>query len=295
MDIWKCQICAKEAPATAHQKRQKYCSYDCMAKAYAKRMVGKDNPNYQQAGLKTCQSCGGQYKNYQPQSKFCSQDCYNALRDRQRKPPKPQKTKTKPQTKSCAYCHKEFRCNQFSKKTTCSEACALNKRLAKHLTRVCITCGKVFRYFRSQNKVYCSYQCHLDNHGAFKAGIAAAEAKLKYGAKKDANHNEIMEELRKHCAVYDMSSAGMGLPDGLAWINNAWHLFDIKNPKTSYGRRGLNNVQKKWLAMWKGGPVYLIYTVEEAAKFGQGNFEGIKFATGGAVDAPNSSDHVAVE
>lgn len=107
---------------------------------------------------------------------------------------------------------------------------------------------------------------------------------MKYGPKKDANHNELMAEMRKYCAAYDMSTAGMGLPDGVAWINNAWHLFDIKNPKTGYGRRGLNKVQKKWLETWAGGPVYLIYTVEEASRFAQGNFDGIKFARGGIID-----------
>ncbi len=107
---------------------------------------------------------------------------------------------------------------------------------------------------------------------------------MKYGPKKDANHNEVMGEMRKYCAVYDMSTAGMGLPDGVAWINNAWHLFDIKNPKTGYGRRGLNKVQKKWLETWAGGPVYLIYTTEEAARFAQGQFDGIKFARGGVIE-----------
>jgi len=107
---------------------------------------------------------------------------------------------------------------------------------------------------------------------------------LKYGPKKDANHNEVVAEMRKYCAVYDMSTAGMGLPDGVAWINGAWHLFDIKNPKTGYGRRGLNKVQKKWLETWAGGPVYLIYTAEEAARFAQGQFDGIKFARGGIID-----------
>ena len=107
---------------------------------------------------------------------------------------------------------------------------------------------------------------------------------MKYGPKKDANHNEIFEELRKHCPVYDMSAAGMGVPDGVAWIAGAWHLFDVKNPKTSYGKRGLNKVQKKWLTQWKGGPIYLIYTVEEAERFGLGNFDGIKFESGGSTD-----------
>lgn len=108
---------------------------------------------------------------------------------------------------------------------------------------------------------------------------------MKYGTKKDANHNEIMEVMRKYCAVYDLSNAGMGVPDGVAWVNGAWHLFDIKNPKTAYGRRGLNRVQTKWIQAWAGGPVYLIYTTNEAARFAQGQIDGIKFVRGGLVDA----------
>ena len=99
---------------------------------------------------------------------------------------------------------------------------------------------------------------------------------MKYGPKKDANHNEIFDELRKHCAVYDLSTTGRGMPDGLAWIEGAWHLFDVKNPKTGYGKRGLNPIQKKWIQQWQGGPVYLIYTEDEASRFGRGNFTGIK-------------------
>ncbi len=101
-------------------------------------------------------------------------------------------------------------------------------------------------------------------------------AKSKYGAKKDANHNEIFEAMRVHTAVHDLSNAGCGVPDGLAWINEGWHLFDVKNPKTGYGRRGLNPRQKKWAGDWRGGPVYLIYSVDEALRFVKGNFEGLK-------------------
>lgn len=100
---------------------------------------------------------------------------------------------------------------------------------------------------------------------------------MKYGAKKDANHNEIFAELRKHCYVLDVSAAGSGLPDGIICIDGKLYLFDVKNPKTGYGRRGLNAVQKKWVEQWKGIPVYLIYTVEEAARFAKGDFTGIKF------------------
>lgn len=103
---------------------------------------------------------------------------------------------------------------------------------------------------------------------------------MKYGAKKDANHAEIFEELRKHCKALDLSDVGRGLPDGMAWIGGAWHMFDVKNPKTSYGKRGLNTIQKKWIAQAEGALVYLIYTVDEAREFGCGNFAAIKTEDG---------------
>jgi hypothetical protein len=101
---------------------------------------------------------------------------------------------------------------------------------------------------------------------------------MRYGAKKDANHKEIMAALRKYCHVYDMSHAGFGVPDGAAWIgNNTWQLFDIKNPLTGYGRRG--NRQG-------GGPIFLIYTTEEAERFAKGELDGLKFEVG-STDAMN--------
>ncbi len=101
-------------------------------------------------------------------------------------------------------------------------------------------------------------------------------AAKKYGAKKDANHKEIFGIIERFTAVKDLSAIGFGVPDGLAWINESWQLFDVKNPNTGYGKRGLNARQKKWAEDWRGGPVYLLYTVEEAERFARGNLEGIK-------------------
>ena len=114
---------------------------------------------------------------------------------------------------------------------------------------------------------------------------------MKYGAKKDANHNEIFEELRKHCPVYDLSAAGCGVPDGIAWIDEAWQFFDVKNPKTGYGKRGLNPVQKKWVEKWSGGPVYLIYTQADAQAFGSGDLESVKVvqSAGSVVNSPEEA------
>lgn len=147
--------------------------------------------------------------------------------------------------------------------------------------RACESCGKKFRVYPSMTQRYCSYECHLRSGGAFRAGLASAAAVRKYGAKKDANHTEIIAAMRKLCPVYDMSSHGHGLPDGVAWVgDSSWQFFDIKNPETAYGRRGLNAIQKKWLGNRKGGPVFLIYTVAEAEQFAKGNFEDLKFECG---------------
>jgi hypothetical protein len=101
-------------------------------------------------------------------------------------------------------------------------------------------------------------------------------AKRKYGPKKDANHNQIFDILRLLVPAKDLSSAGCGVPDGIAWVKNEWHFFDVKNPDTGYGRRGLNKRQERWAKEWEGGPVYLIYTPEDAVKFARGDFDGIK-------------------
>lgn len=279
--VWKCATCGVEKLGTVHQMRRVNCSKSCMAKAYKTQLSGSNNPNHRNRPLNKCKHCGKEYHSYQKNRKFCSQECYRVAKPK--KEPKIKKPVASNE-KVCKNCSLLFKCVATSHKINCSQKCRDEHRKKKVLEKLCVHCGEVFRYYLSQKRIYCSYKCHLASGGAFRAGIAAAKATLKYGPKKDANHNEVFAELRKFCAVYDMSTAGMGMPDGVAWINEAWHLFDVKNPKTAYGRRGLNKVQQKWLETWAGGPVYLIYTIEEAARFAQGNFENIKFARGGIVD-----------
>ena len=99
---------------------------------------------------------------------------------------------------------------------------------------------------------------------------------MRYGAKKDANHKALFDLLGQHIAVRDLSSLGCGCPDGIGWVNDGWQLFDVKNKKTGYGRRGLNKRQKEWAVDWRGGPVYLLYTEEDALAFSRGEFAGLK-------------------
>lgn len=248
--IWSCAECGKTAPATVHQLRQTYCSKECMARGYSKRMVGASNPNFRAAGKCTCAQCGAGFVSLQMRPKFCSRACYYASRILPPKPPKPPRVKKEKPPKV--------------------------EREVRRAEGSCLVCGEAFTYYKSRPRLYCSYACHLADGGAFRAGLAATEARMKYGAKKDANHKEVIEVMQEMCPVYDLSNMGHGLPDGIAWINGCWQFFDIKNPKTSYGRKGLNPIQEKWIKQWKGGPVFLIYTAEEAQRFCRGEFDGIK-------------------
>jgi len=99
---------------------------------------------------------------------------------------------------------------------------------------------------------------------------------MKYGHKKDANHVAIVRAFEKlGCHVIDLSALGCGVPDLLIWCRHEWHLLDVKNLTTGYGRRGLNNRQKKWALEWQGPPVYLVHSIDEAADFVAGRLEKI--------------------
>ena len=301
--LWTCFTCGIEKLATAHQLRQKSCSKKCMSIAYKSQLTGSKNPNYKNAGIRICICCNIEYHSYNKTRKYCSRQCYvkdqiEHIRESGLKGAKaPRKAKEKLGSKCvCKFCSVSFR--SFSKALYCKDhkkearkAQGKNggrkKDPLKHLTKQCLSCNTEFTAYKTQKRIYCSYQCNLDSGGAFRAGIAASKATMKYGVKKDANHNEVIAEIRKHCAVYDLSALGLGIPDGIAWIHDSWHLFDIKNPKTAYGRRGLNPIQKKWISMHEGGPVYLIYTVEEAENFAKGNFDKVKSSKG--VDGPEAA------
>ena len=259
---WQCAKCGWKKPGTVHQLRQTYCSKACMAAAYSQLMRGDKNPNFR-ALVRICKGCGGNVESYQ--RKFCSDACRLATGDRRRAEKERQKAAARK-----------------PRPVVVRPVKPPKPPKPEPTYRGCVRCGIEFRVYPSSKQVFCSYQCHLDSGGARRAGIAAAQATMRYGAKKDANHKEIMEEMRKYCPVYDMSHAGFGIPDGAAWIgNNTWQFFDIKNPKTGYGKRGLNPVQKKWLENRKGGgPIFLIYTLEEAKKFAQGELDGLKFEVG---------------
>jgi len=74
------------------------------------------------------------------------------------------------------------------------------------------------------------------------------------------------------CHVIDLSLLGDGKPDILVWCRTRYILVEIKNPKTGYGRKGLNKNQKSWAEEWMGGPVYVVSNREHVISLvtGQG-------------------------
>lgn len=275
---WVCAECGCERRATAHQRRKKYCSMQCVSSAYKKRMTGPDNPNHKSAGVRICERCGSKYRSYDSNRKFCSKPCYH-------------KSRVVRTTKTCVRCATNF-VQERENQRHCGAECYRADNPAKgyvprprpvHMT-TCEHCGTRFRSSPSSNRKFCGYQCFVDSGGPRRAGEAAVKSMKKYGAKKDANHKEVFAAISEITAVKDLSAAGCGVPDGIAWVDGGWHLFDVKNPNTGYGKRGLNKRQKSWADDWRGGPVFLIYTVEEARRFARGNFCEIKrFPTAGTV------------
>jgi len=182
VEIWTCKVCKVQKVATAHLKRQTYCSKSCMSIAYKVELLGANNPNFSNAGIRICKVCNKEYKNYNKTRKYCSMAC----RD-----------------------------------------------------------------------------------------VEGNEA-LRHNARKDANHNELVEILEKGgMVVKDTSKLMQGFPDLLVWHMEAWHFVEIKNPNTAYGKKGLSKSQQKFADDWKGGPVFILRTKEDAEKFIIGEFAEI--------------------
>jgi hypothetical protein len=243
-----------------------------------RQKFGDANPNFRDAGWHLCEECNRQFRSYNKTRKYCSHACYSDAR-RRLAVPKPAKVIVlKPEKPKCPQCGNPV----LNKKLIhCSRAC-LSKAIAAERRRECAVCGKAFQQIGNKTRIHCSYSCHLKSGGARRAGLASADAIMKkYGAKKDANHKEVFDVIEVFCAVKDLSAFGHGVPDGIAYIKGGWQFFDVKNPKTTYGRKGLNKRQKQWIGDWRGGPVYLLYTVEDARRFALGEFDSLKVVQSG--------------
>jgi hypothetical protein len=169
--------------------------------------------------------------------------------------------------KECKFCKIMFRCDANSAKITCSTECMVAQREVKKLKVNCLQCNKLFISPKTRVRVFCSYECFKQNGGPQRAGFAAMEKIEMYGRKKDANHNEIVDAMTKVGAyVIDMSHVGRGFPDLIVGFKKMTILMEIKNPKTSYGKKGLNKNQLQWKEQWTGGTYCVVDSVDAALR-----------------------------
>lgn len=132
--------------------------------------------------------------------------------------------------------------------------------------KICLFCAKQFQTYQA-NRKYCSRRCYGD-HAATEE---AKKLRSPYrGGNKDRNHNalvKVFEDLG--CSVIETYTMGGGFPDLVLGFVGLTFLVEIKNPETSYGRRGLTESQRKMADSWRGGPVTVISTETEAIEFVQ--------------------------
>lgn len=234
-----------------------------MASDYKNRMGGEGNPNWKNV-FKICETCGNNFKTYQPTSKFCSQSCAGRS--------------DKNIEKLKSICHiprqKKIKKKKYVKVKVQQKRGPKPRPLTPN--RICEHCNKPYHSYNKTRK-YCSVKCSHDDGTPQRAGDVNVLSMKKYGAKKDANHNVISTYLEyRGCFVKDLSGAGCGVPDLIVWVKTEWVLVEIKNTKTGYGKRGLNKRQKEWATNWKGGKVYMVTSTKEAELLATQQYDKLK-------------------
>ncbi len=89
----------------------------------------------------------------------------------------------------------------------------------------------------------------------------------RYAAKADTNQPEIVEALRDAgCYVQLLHTVGGGTPDLLCGRGGVTYLLEVKDPKAARRSKAkeLTPAQVKWHAEWRGRPVAVVESAEEA-------------------------------
>ena len=84
---------------------------------------------------------------------------------------------------------------------------------------------------------------------------------MRRAAKIDANQTAIVQALRdKDACVQSLATVGKGCPDLLVGYRGRTILMEIK----SHEKAILTKDQNVWANCWNGGPLWVVYTVEQA-------------------------------
>ena len=88
---------------------------------------------------------------------------------------------------------------------------------------------------------------------------------MRRAAKIDSNQPEIVAALRAAGAsVQPLHAVGEGVPDLLVGIRGKTCLLEVKDGAKPPSARRLTPAQIEWHAAWRGSPVAVVCTAEEA-------------------------------
>lgn len=89
---------------------------------------------------------------------------------------------------------------------------------------------------------------------------------MRRRARKDANHAAIVAGLRSvGVSVLELHQLGGGVPDVLAGRNGRERLLEVKPPGAlSGGHKVSAPGQSEWAARWRGIPVAVVTSLDEA-------------------------------
>lgn len=90
---------------------------------------------------------------------------------------------------------------------------------------------------------------------------------MRRAANVDANHRAIVEALRDvGCSVASLAGVGDGAPDLLVGIRKETFLLEVKDGTKKPSAQRLRESQAMWHAEWKGRPVIVVRSVDEALR-----------------------------
>ena len=90
---------------------------------------------------------------------------------------------------------------------------------------------------------------------------------MRRRAKVDANQSEIVDALRKTGAtVQSLATVGSGVPDLLVGRGGQTYLLEVKDGRRVPSERRLTEDERGWHSTWRGFPVSVVNSTEEALK-----------------------------
>ena len=88
---------------------------------------------------------------------------------------------------------------------------------------------------------------------------------MRRRARVDGNHGAIVSTLRAiGCSVASLAAVGDGVPDLLVGYHGWTGLAEVKNPEQDRCKRRLRESQLAFRSAWRGHPIAVIETSEQA-------------------------------